>query len=106
MTALVRDQWLSEATGLACLRLNVDADSITGWVAQAQAATAFAFCKIPVMRIERVKAVAAAGFYVVDTNVTLDWHGAEPDQTVPDGIEVEVARPEDHAQAQRIAGGA
>lgn len=103
MTALVRDQWLSDAAGFACLRLEAGANP-AGWTAEAPA-TAFAFCKIPVSRVERVKAVAATGFYVVDTNVTLDWHGSDPDQSATDGIEVDVAAPEDHAPAQRIAGG-
>lgn len=106
MAALAPDDWLSQAAGFACLRLDADAELSAGWAAQAPRPVAFVFCKIPVQHVERAKAISAVGFYVVDTNVTMVWIGAAPDEAAPEGIEIAVAGPEDHEQAQGIAGSA
>ncbi len=106
MAPLAPDHWLSQAAGFACLRLDAGVELAEGWAAQAPRPVAFAFCKIPVQHVDRVKAISATGFYMVDTNVTLDWSGAVLDEAAPEGIEIAVAGPEDHEQAQQIAGSA
>ena len=84
-----RDPWLSEV-------FQVDVYRVDG--ADAPDARGFAYAKVDTSDVERVRALCATGFYVVDVNVTLGRDAFS--QTPP--RDVRRSLPEDHAEVERI----
>jgi len=105
MATIVRDGWLSDVTGIPCYGMDL-ADADVPAVAEIPDGTAFVFAKVSVTRVDLAKAATRAGFYLVDTNVTLQ-HFASARNDVPDkGVVIEPAAAPDHAAVQDIASSA
>ena len=103
MIACSRDGWLTDITGMPCYKLAGDGDTAEVGAALANAGNGFFFTKIPVSAVSSVKHFCAAGFYLVDTNVTLDMSARDDPSRAETGIEVFPVRTGDHSAAQEIA---
>ena len=103
MLSCVPDIWLSETTGLASYKVSGEGGVPEVRFAMDGRGDGFFFSRIPVTEIGLVKDYAAAGFSLVDTNVTLEVSAAS---TVPGdwpGIEVRPAEVDDHPAIQAVA---
>ena len=103
MIACDRDEWLSEVTGLACHKIRGDGDAASLGRALADAGDGFFFSKIPVAAVASIKSHTSAGFFLVDTNVTLEQSASLPGRSPSTAIFVLPARGADHDAVQQIA---
>ena len=103
MIACSRDGWLTEVTGMSCHKVAGEGDAAEIAAALAGAGDGFFFAKIPVSAVATARQFGAAGFYLVDTNVTLDMLAGEGASHYVSGIEVFPVRTGDHVVAQAIA---
>jgi ribosomal protein S18 acetylase RimI-like enzyme len=103
MIACSRDGWLTDIAGFPCHKLAGEGAAAEVRAALAEAGDGFFFTKIPVSAVANVKNFGAAGFYLVDTNVTLDMAASEHSPRTETGIDVFPARTGDHRAAQEIA---
>ena len=103
MIACSCDGWLTDVTGMPCFKLAGEGDAAEVGAALADAGDGFFFTKIPVSAVANVKHFGAAGFYLVDTNVTLDMSARECSARTETGIVVFPVRTGDHRAAQEIA---
>lgn len=107
---ITNDAWLAAIFGRPVLRVDVAPGSARA-VADAVRAdartqrAAFYYARVDTADIAAVQALTAAGFGVVDVNVTLDRPPGPAPGPVP-GIDVGDVRPEDHADVLDIAGSA
>lgn len=103
MIACQRDEWLSAVTGHSCHSVSGEGDSASVSAALAEAGDGFFFTKRPVNAVASIKYFTDSGFFLVDTNVTLEMPAVSPVGTVSSGIDVLPARPADHDAVQKIA---
>jgi len=103
MATIIRDGWLTDVTGIPCYGMDVTDADVPALAAEIPGGTAFVSAKVPVTRVDLAKAATRAGFYLVDTNVTLQ-HFASSRNDVPDkGVAIEPAAASDHTAVQDIA---
>jgi ribosomal protein S18 acetylase RimI-like enzyme len=91
-----RDAWLSSIFGYDVCRLDPPDE------APEPSSRAFWYARVEAGDVERVRRLCRAGFYPVDTLVTLEASAGEGATAAP--IRIEPARPEHHAAVLRIAG--
>jgi ribosomal protein S18 acetylase RimI-like enzyme len=90
-----RDAWLSGLFGCDALRVATEGPGaeLRGIAATADA---FFYAKVPALRVDLVQRLSAAGFFVVDVNVTLERRGrGEPLPDNAPGVRVRDAGPSD-----------
>ena len=104
MATIVRDGWLTDVTGIPCFSMDAaDAKDVPELPSGVPDGAAFLFAKVPVTRVDVVKALTRAGFYLVDTNVTLQHIASAPSDEASPAVVIEQAAASDHAAAQDIA---
>jgi ribosomal protein S18 acetylase RimI-like enzyme len=103
MIACSRDGWLTDVTGVACHKLAGDGDAVDIVSAVSEAGDGFFFAKIPVTAVSLARQFTLAGFYLVDTNVTLETVADESVPSAVGDIDVLEVRDSDHRAVQDIA---
>ena len=103
MVACSRDGWLTEVAGMPCHKVAAEGDAAGISAALADAGDGFFFAKVPVSAVATARQFGKAGFYLVDTNVSLDMPAGEVASRAETGIDVFPARTSDHAAALAIA---
>lgn len=103
MIACQRDEWLSAVTGHSCHRVSGEGDSASVSAALAEAGDGFFFAKSPVTAVASMKYFTNAGFFLVDTNITLEMPAVAPVRTASSVISVFPVRPADHDAVQKVA---
>jgi len=104
MATLVYDSWLAEVVGFDCYKTescNADPRSVMREITRRPA---FLYAKVPLTEVATIKALTNAGYYFVDTNVTLQHVASADGGCVNEAVVVEPAAAADHAAAQDIAG--
>ena len=103
MIACQRDDWLSAVTGHSCHRVSGEGDSASVSAALAEAGDGFFFAKSPVTAVASMKYFTDAGFFLVDTNITLEMPAVASVRTASSVISVFPVRPVDHDAVQKMA---
>ncbi len=103
MPVITEDRWLAGVLGRPAFRVDTGVDPGRVREHAAWQRAAFYYVKVDAQDTAAVRALAEAGFAVVDVNITLDRApGAVPD--VPASVEVHDVRAEDHPAVLDIAG--
>ncbi len=108
--SFVPDGWLSQVAGRPSYRYcggSVAAIGVSGIMAamaeMAGGDNAFFYAKIGTARIVDLRTLELAGFFVVDTNVAMEWLAEGGLSRKANAVEVADARREQHAAIQDIA---
>lgn len=101
------DPWLAGVFGHDAFRVSTpevgaDAAAVVGHLRDRGPADAFYYARVPTARVGQAQALVAAGFHVVDVNVTLECPPAAAVAVGPD-LCIRDARPDDRAPLLAVA---
>src|SRR5690606_31879912 len=97
------DNWLAGILGCNAYRVGVPHGDGPSASVPADLPPGFYFARVPTRQVEWVRALSAAGFYVVDVNTTFE-RTPDASVTVSDAVRVRDLAPEDTDAILEIAG--